>query len=280
MIIIADSGSTKTDWIIFNDTQKENFKTKGINPFFLDKKAVELDILSHFPKNIKRNSVKAVYFYGPACSTSERCQIVEAALSPVFSNAQVFVDSDLTGAARALFQKKSGIACILGTGSNSGLYNGERIIENITSTGYILGDEGSGAHLGLELVKKFINHQLEPEIENAFFKYYNLSAEQIIDRVYKGEYPNRFLAHFAPFIKENLNQPSIHKIAYHSFLSFIEIHVLPYKNSQKEPIAMVGSIAFYFKDLIYEIAKEKNLNIGKILSHPISDLAQYHGLKL
>ena len=281
MIVVADSGSTKTDWLILSNTKDIEFKTKGINPFFLDKNDVKADILAQFPSNVKITQIDTVYFYGPACSTPERCNIVHTALETIFSKAQIFVDSDLTGAARALFQNKSGIACILGTGSNSGLYDGKNIIDNITSTGYILGDEGSGAHLGLELIKKIINHQLEESTEELFYKTYNLSPEQIIDKVYKEPYPNRFLASFAPFISKNIDAiPSLKKIASDSFTAFIDIHVLPYKNAQSEPIALVGSIAFYFKDLIQEIASQKKLRITKIISNPIYDLAKYHKINI
>ncbi len=278
MIVVADSGSTKTDWIIFDDLTRMEFKTKGINPFFLDNEQVKTDILKQFPKQIDIQSIEYVHFYGPACSTIERCQMVQLPLNSVFPKANITVKSDLLGAARALFQKETGIACILGTGSNSGLYNGDDIVENITSTGYILGDEGSGAHLGLELVKKIINHQIEKEIEDLFYKEYQLSAEQIIDKVYKGSYPNRFLANFTPFINKHINLPSIYKIVEASFSDFIDIHILPYPNSQDKPIACVGSIAFHFKELLQKITLKKNLNISKIISKPIYDLAKYHGL--
>ena len=233
MIIIADSGSSKTDWIILDKDKKIEFKTKGINPFFLSNKDVIEDINRALPKELNVDLIQTVHFYGPACSTAERCAIVKSPLKSVFKNAEVNIESDLLASARALFQKERGIACILGTGSNSGLYDGKSIIDNITSTGYILGDEGSGANLGLELVKKYINHELGKDLEDKFFETYNLTPEQIIDKVYKGDYPNRFLASFSPFISENLTNASIKEIAEVSFSRFLDIHVLPYANAEK-----------------------------------------------
>jgi len=280
MILIADSGSTKTDWIIIDKANSYPFQTKGINPFFLDASLVKKDILNNFPSQLDIHSIKSVFFYGPGCSSTERCAIVEQPLNNIFKSATIKINTDLLGAARALFQKEKGIACILGTGSNSGLYNGNIITENIPSTGYILGDEGSGAKLGLELIKLFINKQLDTNTENLFIETYNLTLEQIIDKVYRQSYPNRFLASFTPFILKNIKNTTINKIVKKSFSDFINLHILPYSNAKTTNIAFVGSVAYYFKNTIEEIALEKNIRITKYEQKPILELAKYHALVL
>ncbi len=276
MIIIADSGSTKTDWIIIDGRNQVNFETKGINPFFLDEQFVIEEIKSNFPKGYSLNQIEEVYFYGPGCSTEERCNIVNHPIKAVFNNAKISIESDLLAAARAVFQKKRGIVCILGTGSNSGLYNGSVIVDNIRSTGYILGDEGSGANLGLTLIKQFLNQQLSKNVEDLFISNFNLTVDQIIDKIYRQDYPNRFLASLAPFLKQNIHIPEINRIVEKSFLEFFDWHVLPYQNVKNESIVFVGSISVEFKDQIEFIAKSKGLRILKYLKNPIQELAYYH----
>lgn len=274
MIIIADSGSTQTDWVILKDEQQIGFSTQGINPLFLDNKSVINDIETHFPKDIDVKLIEQVYFYGPGCGTKERRQLVESPLKSIFPNANIQVETDLLGAARALFQK--GIACILGTGSNSGYYDGDNMHEQTHSLGYILGDEGSGANLGLQLIKHFLNHRLEERTEELFLKEYQLSAEQIIDKVYRQPYPNRFLASFAPFVNSNLDDKNIRRFTEQSFSDFIDLHILPYPKEQRKSVAFVGSVAYYFKDLLEELALKKGLKISKIVKSPINDLAGYY----
>lgn len=276
MIIVADSGSTKTDWAIITKNQQIEFNTQGINPLFLEKEEVSKDIISNFPKELQVENIESIFFYGPGCSTKARSIIVEEALQLVFLKAKIVVESDLLGAARALFQKEKGIACILGTGSNSGLYNNGRIIENILSTGFILGDEGSGAHMGLELVKKYINQKLERETQVKFQETYQLSVEQIIDKVYKQAYPNRFLASFSPFLVQNIEDPIISGIVEKSFADFFDLHILPYQEAQNLPISFVGSIAFHFKSIIVELVQKHKLQLGKVVQKPIADLVKYH----
>lgn len=276
MILVADSGSTKTDWAVLNQESKTFFKTQGVNPLFLDANNIQQEISQNCPTQIDKLLIKEVHFYGPACSTQERCLIVKQLLIKLFPNSNIKVESDLLATARALFQKESGIACILGTGSNSGYYNGEILIEKTFSTGYILGDQASGANLGLELIKKYINHELPKNIEILFHKKYQLTIPEIIDRVYKGEYPNRFLASFAPFLHENINEPEIKAIVDYSFSRFLDLHILPYPEAKTQDIAFVGSVAYYFSELIKDLANKKGLSISKIIKEPIQDLLKFH----
>ena len=276
MIIVADSGSTKTDWVVIANHQKIAFNSKGINPLFLDKDDVIDDISNNFPTNISVKDVEFIFFYGPGCSTDARSKIVEEVLKSVFINAEILVESDLLGAARSLFQKGEGIACILGTGSNSGVYKNNEIVENIPSTGFILGDEGSGAQMGLELIKKYINQQLENSVYVKFDKKYSLPLEDVIDKVYKQAYPNRFLASFAPFLSQNIQEESIRKIVERSIDDFFVLHILPYKQVQNLEVSFVGSVAYNFRTIIEDLAKKYKLKLGKISQKPIFDLVKYH----
>jgi len=276
MIIVADSGSTKTDWVVIAKHQEIDFSSKGINPLFLDKDDVIDDISNNFPTNISVKDVEFIFFYGPGCSTDARSKIVEEVLKSVFINAEILVESDLLGAARSLFQKGEGIACILGTGSNSGVYKNNEIVENIPSTGFILGDEGSGAQMGLELIKKYINQQLENSVYVKFDKKYSLPLEDVIDKVYKQAYPNRFLASFAPFLSQNIQEESIRKIVERSIDDFFVLHILPYKQVQNLEVSFVGSVAYNFRTIIEDLAKKYKLKLGKISQKPIFDLVKYH----
>jgi N-acetylglucosamine kinase-like BadF-type ATPase len=276
MKLIAESGSTKTDWVIIKNQKITYFTSQGINPLFFDKKEILDEIKNEFPENYLINEITELYFYGPGCGTKERSEIIREPLSELFYNARVSVESDLLGASRALFQKSKGIACILGTGSNSGVYNGTEITENISSTGYILGDEGSGANIGLEFIKAFLKNKIDKDISVSFKKKYNLDTHRIINKVYREAYPNRFLASLAPFIKENIKDESIYRIVKKSFSDFIEYHILPYKDSQKMPISFVGSIAYYFKDILESLVKEYEISIDRIVRKPIDDIVNYH----
>ncbi len=272
MKLIAESGSSSTDWRIIGDNINIGFKTKGINPLFLDETTLLKEIRQAFPNDIALDDILQLSFYGPGCSSPERCNLVKAPLQNLFSYANIEVNTDLLAAAKALFGKQAGIACILGTGSNSGYYDGTQIAEHIPSVGYILGDEGSGAHLGLQFIKAYLNHQLEKELSDSFEHQYQLSVSDIIDKVYREAYPNRFLASFAPFIKQNLSFASVNSICSKSFSSYIDLHILPYKNSLASDIAVVGSIAEHFQELLQEVAQKKGFRFCKIIAQPIDEL--------
>lgn len=276
MILVADSGSTKTDWLIIDGSDQIAFSTLGFNPLFSDIDEIVEEIVFNFPKQMNTDDIEKVYFYGPGCNTEERCLFMQNPLQSVFKTAKIQVHSDLLGAARSLFQKEKGIACILGTGSNSGVYNGEIISENIRSLGYILGDEGSGAHLGLAFLKLILNEEVSLKLREDFQQQFKLSTDEIIEKVYREAFPNRFLASFVPFIHQNIGDLKIHKMVKESFESFVERHILPYQNWDKKKIAFVGSVAFYFQEIIENIAKEKGIKIFQILQSPIQNLALYH----
>jgi len=276
MILIADSGSTKTDWVLVDKGTEIFFTTEGINPLFINKEKVKEQINLNFPKGYLVSDIKNVFLYAPGCSIQERANLVKEPLSTIFLNAKTEVKSDLLGAGRALFNKEKGLVCILGTGSSSAFYNGKTLEQNSNSLGYILGDEASGANLGLEFIKLYLNNLLDKETHNLFYKTYGLSTKDIISKVYRDVYPNRFLASFSPFILENLQVKSINYLVRKSFSSFIEKHILVYPESNTIAISFVGSIAYYFKDVLLELAEKYNISIEKVNQKPINDLLAYH----
>ena len=205
MILIADSGSTKTDWcIVFNDTPIKRMGTKGINPFFQSEEEIQQELTHSLLPQLPEGTINSVFFYGAGC-TPEKAPVLRRAIAdslPVIGN--IKANSDMLAAARGLCGHEAGIACILGTGSNSCFYNGKEIVNNISPLGFILGDEGSGAVLGKLLVGDVLKNQLPPAIKEAFLKQFDLTAPEIIDRVYRQPFPNRFLASLSPFLAQHL----------------------------------------------------------------------------
>ena len=276
-ILIADSGSTKTDWIL---TTAENsilkVETMGINPVRDSQDAI-FDIVKNklAPSIPHEYQIQEIYFYGAGCIDPYK-KSVEEVLTNIFASAQrIAVESDLLGAARALCGNKAGIACILGTGSNSCLYDGKHIICNTSPLGYILGDEGSGAFLGKTLVSNVLKKIFSQEIQESFLKRYSLTPSIIINKVYREPMPNRFLASLAPFLAEHREETEIHDMLVWAFRQFFVRNVKTYNHPEME-INMVGSIAFYFEKEIMDAAAKEGLKIGKILKKPVQEIADFH----
>ncbi|MCD4746156.1 MAG: ATPase [Bacteroidales bacterium] len=277
MILIADSGSTNTDWLLIDKLKKtKKYQTSGLNPYFIDTNGIEKIISKELIPIVEQNSISAVYFYGAGCSTLYKCFIVEEALQNLFKNATIEINSDLLGAAISLFGNNNGIACILGTGSNSCYFDGKKIAENVPSLGYFFGDEGSGAHLGKTLIKAYLLNKVPVEIKNAFNKKYSYTRENILDAIYNLPKPNIFLASFSEFFLENISNNYIREIILNCFREFFSNQIKKYKNYKKIPIGFVGSIAYHFKDILKEVAEENNVSIQKVLKTPIEDLQGFH----
>jgi N-acetylglucosamine kinase-like BadF-type ATPase len=276
-ILIADSGSTKTDWIL---TTAENsileVETMGINPVRDSQNAIFDVINNHLaPKIPKEYQVNRIHFYGAGCIDPYK-KNVEGVLANVFnSTKEIAVESDLLGAARALCGNEAGIACILGTGSNSCLYDGQKIICNTSPLGYILGDEGSGAFLGKNLVSNVLKGIFSQDIKERFLTRFNLTPSIIINKVYREPMPNRFLASLVPFLAENKENTEIHDMLVWAFRQFFVRNVKTYNHPEME-IKMVGSIAFYFEKEIMDAAAKEGLKIGKILKKPVQEIAIFH----
>lgn len=274
MILIADSGSTKTTWCIIDSNRNtKTIQTEGINPIFQTKES----ILHLIEKQIKPHTktVNTVHFYGAGC-TDEKSSTVCQALQETLAPSTINVQTDLLGATYALCKKHSGIISILGTGSNSALYDGEKIIQQTPALGYILGDEGSGATLGRQLINLLFKNQLPTTIKEDFKQSYQLSQAQIIEKVYQGEFPNRFLASFAPFVAKHISQPIIKTMVKQSFNDFVQKNLLQYTDAKTLPIHFVGAIAHHFQPILKQVLQENQLNIGKIKKSPIKGLVKYH----
>ncbi len=276
MILIADSGSTTTTWCILNTTSGESslVKTAGINPFYQDEKAIVETLEREFDS--PKRDFEALYFYGAGCANPAVIGIVKNALTHFFTVHQVEVASDLMAAAHALCGHNEGIACILGTGSNSCHYNGREIVKNVSPLGFILGDEGSGAVIGKKLLADLLKNQLPDSVIKAFFAKHKLSPADILDHIYKKPFPNRFAAQFARFISENIEEASLEKIVNEAFNDFFTRNVMQYDPATSLPVHFTGSIAWHFKEQLKGAADAFNVTIGQISKDPMPGLIQYH----
>lgn len=277
MIIIADSGATKTDWrVIDKGIVIDELQTIGFNPYFVSseeiKDALEKELFPFFDNK----AVEKVFFYGAGCSCEQKGSIVSNALEDFFQNARIYIEHDLLGAARALCGKEKGIACILGTGSNSCLYDGTDVIENVPSLGYFFGDEGSGAHIGRIFIKAVLKNELPAEVKSTFDAKFGLSFEKILDTIYKKPMPSRFLASFAEFIGQNINQPYLQDIIRNCFRDFFDNQLTKYTGYKEVPVHFLGSIAFNFSSLLNEVSSEYGISLNKIVKSPIAGLVEYH----
>ncbi len=277
MIVIADSGSTKTDWrIIIGQEEQVQMATIGFNPFFVSSATVEKELQKEFIKKFPTEKAEKVFFYGAGCSDDFRCSIIELGLKPIFPNAAIFVESDLMAAARATCTDKPGIACILGTGSNSCFYNGEEINDKIPSLGHLLGDEGSGNYMGKMLLRRYFYRELQDDIKIKFKNTFKFEDRALINRMYKDKTANVFFASFSKFIFDNKEHPNIHELINNALSDFVERQILKYSNYDSVPIHFVGSIAHYFKENLENVLSEHRLRLGKVIRKPIDNLVQYH----
>ena len=276
MNLIADSGSTNTHWCLVQGGKVVNeIVTDGINPFYqTDMEIIALLDDQLIPK-LEKIDIDSIYFYGAGCSFPEKKILVGRALVRFFGNSMIEIQSDLLGAARSLFQHEKGIACILGTGSNSCYYNGKEIEQNVSPLGFILGDEGSGAVLGKLFIADCLKNQLPLELKEKFLTSYELTPEMILENVYKKPFPNRFLAQFTPFLLENIEEPSIFNIVYDSFDAFLVRNVMQYP-LEDILVGCVGSVAYYFRDTLEIVASERRIAISDIVQNPMNGLVKYH----
>ena len=278
MILIADCGSTKIDWCIVNNgkVEKQVF-TMGMNAIMLTEEEMRSRIADELMPEISGYSIEAVHFYGAGCISPEVCANVARAISANIPGAKsVNVHTDLLAAARALCGHSEGIACILGTGSNSCYYDGSEIRDNVSPLGYILGDEGSGAVLGKLLVGDVLKNQLPKDLCDKFLAEYDLDRLTIIRRVYKEPQGNRFLASVTPFLLANIERPEIHSLVLNSFKAFFVCNIQQYPGYRSLSVNFIGSIAYYYRDVLAEAAEACGCRIGTIIKSPMQGLIQYH----
>lgn len=274
--LIADSGSSKTAWCLLNGKTKKTFLTQGLSPYFLSGEQIEAIIEQELRVKMKNIEPDEVHFYGTGCSNAENVKLVKKAIQRVFINATVAVDHDLMGAARALCGNEKGIACILGTGSNSAYYNGKKIMKNSPGLGYVLGDEGSGAYLGKKVIQYFLYNTFDADLMDRFKAKFNTNSDDILTAVYKNPLPNRYLATYAAFLAENRGHYMIENIIEDGFNDFFFNHVYKYRESWTLPIHFTGSIAWGFKDVLKELCSVYQLQLGKVIRKPIDGLVKYH----
>jgi len=277
MKLIADSGSTKTDWRLLNDTGKQfDYSSEGINPYFHTAATIAktLDEIDFSP--FTHLDLTEVFFYSAGSSNTQNVKIMNEGFAKVFTNAKIYIYHDLLGAARALFHDESGIACILGTGSNSCLFINGEIKHNLGGQGYILGDEGSGMHIGRKVVRDFMNDLMPEEIRKLFIDQYSLSKDQISFTVYKKRFPNRFLASFSRFVLNNLGNPYFDALADDAFMKFFERYIIHYDNYQSYPMRLVGSIGYHFRPMIEKKAAHYGITVDKVIKTPIDGLVDFH----
>lgn len=277
MILLADSGSTKTDWgLVENGKLVKRLRTSGMNPFQMSEEAITEEIRNHLVPELPSTVLDEVHFYGAGC-TKEKQPIVERALRANLTiNGECEVASDMLGAARGICGHKPGIACILGTGSNSCSYDGKNLVKNVSPLGFILGDEGSGAVLGKLLVGDVLKNQMPETVIKRFFEKYKLTSAEIIDRVYRQPKPNTFLASFVPFLEENIDEPKIYNLVKESFRSFLRRNVMQYEGWQTLPIGFNGSIAKIYKKPLLEALEEEGMHLGRIIQAPMEAMVEYH----
>lgn len=275
MRLISDSGSTKTDWALVTQDSVTTVSTQGLNPYQWTRKGMVNVLREELLPQLETNEVDSVHFYGSGV-TSEMRSVVEEVLREVFPALQtVEVESDLLGAARALCGHNEGIACILGTGSNSCLYDGRQIVQNTPTLGFILGDEGGGAALGRLFLNAFLRGQLSNKISDDFKAEIGLSMSEIIDRVYRQPFPNRFLASLSKFIHSHLSDEAVHQLVTNNFRAFFTQHLSPYQRPDL-PVSFVGSIAYYYEAQLREAASDSGFTVGTIIKSPIDAIIAYH----
>lgn len=274
--LIADSGSSKTEWCLLKNSKKTLFTTQGMSPYFLNGHQVEEIMLKEVFPFLKKNKVDEVYFYGTGCKNPVNTKMFKTVFKKLFKEAEIVIDNDLSGAAKALCGDEKGIACILGTGSNSCYYNGKKIVKNSPGLGFILGDEGSGAFLGKMVLQHYLYNIFDEDLRARFDAKFVTTENEIIESVYKKPLPNRYLASFTTFLAENRGHYMIENIIEDGINEFFFKHVISYKESPKLPIHFTGGVAFGFQEVVKQLCLNYELQPGNFLRTPMEGLVKYH----
>lgn len=275
--LIADSGATKTSWCLIGDGEPVEFFTQGLNPYFYKEEEIANLLRQEFPQWVLESGIEEVHFYGAGCGEEANCRFVERNIRHALPMAKtVTVATDVLGAAKALCGNSPGVVGILGTGSNSCVFDGTKIIRNNPAPGYILGDEGSGAILGKKVLQYFIYNTFDDELAHRFNKKYNLTYGQILQKVYKEPHPNRFLASFAPFLSENRGHYMVENIIEDGLSEFFYNHLYKYVETWTHPLHFSGSVAYVFRDVLADLCHSFELQFGRVLKQPMDGLVAYH----
>ena len=277
MKLIIDSGTTKTHLVLLEGKQiTENFRTTGFNPYYTSTEAIKKLITTELPENMKTGEVENIYFYGTGCSTSANCSKVKTILQYFFKKATIETHHDLYGAAVALQKSREGIAAILGTGSNSCLWNGHEIIESVPSVGWLIGDEGSATYLGKVLLKAFLSGEMSGKITHAFYDHIGLDFEGALHKIYGEREPNRWISSLAPFASSHMENEEVRELVKKNFRDFLSAQIKKYSNYKEKEISFTGSIAWHFREILQEVLQEEKLHTGVILQQPMEGLIAFH----
>lgn len=274
--LIADSGATKAEWCLLKNGRKKTLFTQGISPYFLNTQQIYELIEKELKPRLRKEEIDEVYYYGTGCANPHNARSVKKALNRAFAGSKVEVTHDLMGAARALCGREKGIACILGTGSNSCYYNGKKILKNSPGLGYVLGDEGNGAYLGKKVVQYYLYGTFDDELRGRFDLTYTTNASEILENVYKKPLPNRYLAGFARFLADNRGHYMIENIIEDGLNDFYFNHLCKYRETWSLPIHFAGSIAFGFKDVLQQLCSSYEFELGRVMKNPMEGLIEYH----
>ena len=274
--LIADSGATKAEWCLLHNGKKKTIFTQGISPYFLNTEQI-IDLLRQelLPK-LKKIEIDEIHYYGTGCANIQNAKSVKKALLTVFKGARAEVTHDLMAAARSLCGHKKGMACILGTGSNTCYYDGKKIVKNSPGIGYALGDEDSGAYLGKKVIQYYLYNTFDDELRGRFDLTYMTNASEILENVYKKPMPNRYLASFAKFLAENRGHYMIENIIEDGLNDFFFQHLCKFRETWVMPVNFVGSVAFGFKDVLQHLCNCYEFELGKVIKAPMEGLIDYH----
>ena len=277
MILIADSGSTKCSWALCNQHGKliKEIKTIGFNPYFIDKNNILKELKKSSLAEVS-NEINEVFFYGAGCSSKEKNNIIEESLQSFFINSKIVIKHDIDAACFAMYKGNPNITCILGTGSNSCFYDGENIIENAPSLGFLIGDEASGNYFGKKILSIYFNNIMPEDLKIKFESGFESDLSIIKENIYNNNRSNVYLSKYFPFITENKNHPLIQELIYQALDSFFTLHVCCYDNYKDLEINFIGSVAYFLSDEINIVAKKYNCKIGEIVKNPINNLLDFH----
>jgi glucosamine kinase len=275
MILVADSGSSKTDWMAYSHDKTLSFNTQGINPYFVTAQDVVRILNKNKDLAAYANSIKEVYFFGSGCSSPDKHEIISNGLSTFFSKAFISVDHDLIGSAYATCGDKKGLTCILGTGSNIAYYDGQNVYEGKHGLGYVLGDEGSGTYFGRKVLVSYLYGTMPNDLRSAFYNQFPINKDIIIQNIYQKPFPNSYLATFSRFMISHKEHPFIVQILKDGFQEFIDTNVKDYKAYKTLECSFVGSISYYYQDILKSVFTENGIKVGKILQKPIEGIFDY-----
>ncbi|MEL6356814.1 MAG: hypothetical protein AAFQ37_07770 [Bacteroidota bacterium] len=279
MVLVADCGATKADWVLIEEGKADRVvHTRGFNPVVHQPELLLGELRKVAEELLPRIIPQKVFYYGAGCWDARRKAVISNCIQEVWPQTEMEIMHDLLGAGRATCGHSAGIACILGTGSNTCLYDGKEVIDNVTNLGYLLGDEGSGSYLGKAFLRAYFYRELDDDLESAFESYTQLDRSVVLDNVYESDIPNTYLASFCRFMGQHLDHPLVQKIIFDGFGAFLDRHVRKYKGHLELPVHFIGSIAFHFKPILLAALHERDMHAGNFVQKPIVALADFHRL--